>query len=222
MLALIQREVVDRRGWIDEEEFLNMIALAQAAPGIIAVNSAIFIGWRIGGWRGVAGAVLGAVLPSFVIILLIAMVFSEWKELPAVEAAFKGIRPAVVALIAAPLVKLARTAMKRPTPGPSIKGRELRNAAPLLISLAAALVIWLGHVNPVWVIIATIVITITTVWLITLKYKKPLRTSVAFGNALSARPANLPESKLSVARQSEPSPQSGNSRPKDINIKNNS
>ena len=56
MLALIQREVVDRRGWIDEEEFLNMIALAQAAPGIIAVNSAIFIGWRIGGWRGVAGA----------------------------------------------------------------------------------------------------------------------------------------------------------------------
>lgn len=169
MLPLIQREVVDRRGWIDEEEFLNMIALAQAAPGIIAVNSAIFIGWRIGGWRGVAGAVLGAVLPSFVIILLIAMVFSEWKELPAVEAAFKGIRPAVVALIAAPLVKLARNAMKRPTP---VKGGELRNAAPLLISLAAALVIWLGHVNPVWVIIATIVITITTVWLITLKYKK--------------------------------------------------
>jgi chromate transporter len=152
--------VVDRKGWIDEEEFLNMIALAQAAPGIIAVNSAIFIGWRIGGWKGVVGAVLGAVLPSFVIILLIAMVFSEWKELPAVEAAFKGIRPAVVALIAAPLVKLARSAMKRPTPGPSIKGRELRNAAPLLISLAAALAIWLGHVNPVWVILITIVCSI--------------------------------------------------------------
>lgn len=160
MLPLIQREVVDRKGWIDEEEFLNMIALAQAAPGIIAVNSAIFIGWRIGGWKGVAGAVLGAVLPSFVIILLIAMVFSEWKELPAVEAAFKGIRPAVVALIAAPLVKLARTAMKRPTPDPSVKGRELRNAAPLLISLAAALAIWLGHVNPVWVILITIVCSI--------------------------------------------------------------
>lgn len=160
MLALIQREVVDRRGWIDEEEFLNMIALAQAAPGIIAVNSAIFIGWRIGGWKGVVGAVLGAVLPSFVIILLIAMVFSEWKELPAVEAAFKGIRPAVVALIAAPLVKLARSAMKRPAPGSSRKGRELRNAAPLLISLAAALAIWLGHVNPVWVILITIVCSI--------------------------------------------------------------
>ena len=160
MLALIQREVVDRRGWIDEEEFLNMIALAQAAPGIIAVNSAIFIGWRIGGWKGVVGAVLGAVLPSFVIILLIAMVFSEWKDLPAVEAVFKGIRPAVVALIAAPLVKLARNAMKRPSPSSSVKGGEWRNAAPLLISLAAALAIWLGHVNPVWVILITIVCSI--------------------------------------------------------------
>ena len=75
MIPLIQREVVDRQHWIDEEEFLNMIALAQAAPGIIAVNSAIFIGWRCGGWRGTAGAVLGAILPSVCIILAIAMVF---------------------------------------------------------------------------------------------------------------------------------------------------
>lgn len=165
MLPLIQREVVDRQQWIDEEEFLNMIALAQAAPGLIAVNSAIFIGWRIGGWRGVCGAVLGAVLPSFVIILAIAMVFSEWKELPAVEAAFRGIRPAVVALIAAPLVKLARNAMKgerleaKGESGKSIVER----AWPLMISLAAALLIWLGHVNPVWVILATIILTLVSI-----------------------------------------------------------
>ena len=146
MLPLIQREVVDRKGWIDEEEFLNMIALAQAAPGLIAVNSAIFIGWRIGGWKGVAGAVLGAVLPSFVIILAIAMVFSDWKELPAVEAAFKGIRPAVVALIAAPLVKMARSAKI--------------SWLTALIPIAAVLLIWLGHVNPVWVILITIVCSI--------------------------------------------------------------
>lgn len=152
MLPLIQREVVDRKKWIDEEEFLNMIALAQAAPGLIAVNSAIFIGWRIGGWRGVCGAVLGAVLPSFLIILAIAMVFSEWKELPAVEAAFKGIRPAVVALIAAPLFKMAKAA----------KISWLTS----LIPIAAALLIWLGHVNPVWVILATIVITLCTEWVI--------------------------------------------------------
>ena len=160
MLPLIQREVVDRKGWIDEEEYLNMIALAQAAPGLIAVNSAIFIGWRIGGWRGVCGAVLGAVLPSFLIILAIAMVFREWKELPAVEAIFKGVRPAVVALIAAPLVKLAKSALK-------VRGErlEVRGYIPLLVSLAAALLIWLGGVNPVWVIVATIVLTLCVIWL---------------------------------------------------------
>lgn len=151
MLPLIQREVVDRKGWIDEEEFLNMIALAQAAPGLIAVNSAIFIGWRVGGWKGVCGAVLGAVLPSFCIILAIAMVFSEWKELPAVEAAFKGIRPAVVALIAAPLVKMAKTAKI--------------SWLTALIPIVAALLIWLGHINPIWIIIATVVLTLATIYL---------------------------------------------------------
>ena len=149
MLPLIQREVVDRRQWIDEEEFLNMIALAQAAPGLIAVNSAIFIGWRIGGWKGVCGAVLGAVLPSFLIILGIAMVFADWKELPAVEAVFKGIRPAVVALIAAPLFKLAKSAKI--------------SWLTALIPIVAALLIWLLGVNPVWVIVATIVITLIVV-----------------------------------------------------------
>ena len=149
MLPLIQREVVERKGWIDEKEFLNMIALAQAAPGLIAVNSAIFIGWRVGGWRGICGAVLGAVLPSFLIILAIAMVFSEWKELPAVEAAFKGIRPAVVALIAAPLVKLAKAAKI--------------SWATALIPVTAVLLIWLLHVNPVWVILATILFTLLVI-----------------------------------------------------------
>lgn len=162
MLPLIQREVVDRKGWIDEDEYLNMIALAQAAPGLIAVNSAIFIGWRVGGWRGICGAVLGAVLPSFLIILIIAMIFQDWKEIPAVEAAFKGIRPAVVALIAAPLFKLAKSAMKEKGKQTKEKGQ---NAIFLLISLAAALLIWLGHINPVWVILATIIITLCSIWL---------------------------------------------------------
>ena len=158
MLPLIQREVVDRKGWIDEEEFLNMIALAQAAPGLIAVNSAIFIGWRVGGWKGVCGAVLGAVLPSFLIILAIAMVFQEWKEYPAVEAAFKGIRPAVVALIAAPLFKMAKSAKI--------------SWLTALIPVTAALLIWLGHVNPVWVILATIVITLCSIWLYSYRSSK--------------------------------------------------
>ena len=71
MIPLVEREVVDNRKWISRDEFLSMLALAQSAPGIIAVNTAIFVGYAIRGWRGVLFTVLGAVLPSFVIILLI-------------------------------------------------------------------------------------------------------------------------------------------------------
>ena len=151
MLPMIEREVVQRRGWIDSEEFLNMIALAQAAPGLIAVNSAIFIGWRIGGWRGVIATVLGAVLPSFLIILAIAMVFQNYKDLPAVEAVFKGVRPAVVALIAAPLCRMAYSAKI--------------TWATAIIPIAGALLIWLGGLSPVWIIFVTVVATLLYTYL---------------------------------------------------------
>lgn len=151
MIPLIQREVVDARRWIDEEEFLNMIALAQAAPGVIAVNSAIFIGWRCGGRKGVCGAVIGAILPSFLIILAIAMVFRNYQDQPAVEAVFKGIRPAVVALIAAPLLKMAKSA-------------KITWAASL-VPIAAALLIWLADLSPVWIIFITLVATLLYTYL---------------------------------------------------------
>ena len=160
MLPLIQREIVERKHWISEEEFVNMIALAQAAPGLIAVNSAIFIGWRCGGWKGVLGAVLGAVLPSFVIILTIAMIFSEWKNYPAVEAVFKGVRPAVVALIVAPLVGMAKREIVSKKAAKNSEPQTINNAWFLLVSLVAALLIWLVGVNPVWVILATIILTL--------------------------------------------------------------
>jgi chromate transporter len=157
MLSMIEREIVDRKGWIEREEFMNMIALAQAAPGLIAVNSAIFIGWRIGGWRGVIATVLGAVLPSFLIILAIAMVFQNYKDLPAVEAIFKGIRPAVVALIAAPLCRMAVSAKI--------------TWATAIIPIAGALLIWLGGLSPVWIIFVTVVATLLYTYL---KEKKNL------------------------------------------------
>lgn len=119
MLPLIEREVVDKHHWIDAQEFLDMIALAQAAPGLIAVNSAIFIGWKIYGWRGVVATVLGAVLPSFIIILLIAMVFRDIHEYPKVEAIFKGVRPAVVALIAAAVIRMIYNLFKHNGSGKS-------------------------------------------------------------------------------------------------------
>ena len=146
MLSMIEREVVERKGWIDRDEFMNMIALAQAAPGLIAVNSAIFIGWRIGGWRGVIATVLGAVLPSFCIILVIAMLFQDYKDYPAVEAVFKGIRPAVVALIAAPLCRMASSAKI--------------TWATAIIPIAGALLIWLGGLSPIWIILIAALATL--------------------------------------------------------------
>ena len=151
MLSMIEREIVERKGWIDREEFMNMIALAQAAPGLIAVNSAIFIGWRIGGWRGVIATVLGAVLPSFFIILAIAILFQDYKDYPAVDAVFKGVRPAVVALIAAPLCSMAASA--KITWGTAI------------IPIAGALLIWLGGLSPVWIILVTALATLAYTYL---------------------------------------------------------
>ncbi len=151
MLSMIEREIVERKGWIDRDEFMNMIALAQAAPGLIAVNSAIFIGWRIGGWRGVIATVLGAVLPSFLIILAIAMLFQDYKDYPAVEAIFKGIRPAVVALIAAPLCRMAKNAKITWTTA--------------LIPIAGALLIWLAGLSPIWIIFVTVLATLLYTYL---------------------------------------------------------
>ena len=146
MLSMIEREIVDCKGWVGREEFMNMIALAQAAPGLIAVNSAIFIGWRIGGWRGVIATVLGAVLPSFFIILAIAMLFQDYKDCPAVEAIFKGIRPAVVALIAAPICRMAASSKI--------------TWATAVVPVAGTLLIWLGGLSPVWIILITVLATL--------------------------------------------------------------
>jgi chromate transporter len=110
------------------------------------VNSAIFIGWRIGGWRGVIATVLGAILPSFCIILAIAMLFQDYKDYPAVEAVFKGIRPAVVALIAAPLCRMASSAKI--------------TWATAIIPTAGALLIWLGGLSPVWIILVAALATL--------------------------------------------------------------
>lgn len=156
MIPLVHDEVVEKKHWMQEEEFLNMLALAQSAPGVMAVNTAIFIGYQLRGLRGVLVTVLGSVLPSFLIILLIATVFTRFREYPQVEAVFKGIRPAVVALIAAPLYKMARSAGMMKT-----KEVSKREAAIswllLLIPIAVALLIWLMDVSPILIIGLTII-----------------------------------------------------------------
>lgn len=140
MIPIIEEDVVNKRRWIAREEFLDLIAVAQSCPGVFAINISTFIGYKLCRVRGAFFAALGAALPSFIIILCIAMFFQQFQNVPWVRACFNGIRPAVVALIAAPTFRLAKTAHI-----------NLRNC---WIPVGSALLIWLLGVNPVCIIIA--------------------------------------------------------------------
>lgn len=142
MLPLIQREVVDR-GWLSKEDFIDLFSVAQSLPGIFAVNISIFVGYKLKKNMGSVICALGTILPSFVIILLIATFFTQVQDNEWVEKIFKGLRPAVVALIAVPCITTAR----------SIK----LNYLTMIIPIVAALLIWMGGVSPVWIILAAIV-----------------------------------------------------------------
>ena len=111
MIPLISDEIIKRK-WLLEEDLPDIIALAQSAPGVLAVNMAIFTGYKIRGVKGSIAATLGSVLPSFLIILLIAMLFAGYKDNPVVIKIFKGIRPVVVSLILVPMIKMARKGNK--------------------------------------------------------------------------------------------------------------
>lgn len=99
MIPLIQREVVENKKWITDDDILEVIAIAESTPGPIAINSATFIGYKVAGFWGSFFATLGVVLPSFVIILVISFVLREFQHLKAVKYAFFGIRAGVLALL---------------------------------------------------------------------------------------------------------------------------
>lgn len=110
MIPLIERDVVERNRWVSKEEFLDILAVAQAAPGVFAVNISIFIGYKLRGVWGSIVAAIGNVLPSVLIILAIAFFFSNFSDNRVVNNIFMGLRPAVVALIAAPVFSVAKSA----------------------------------------------------------------------------------------------------------------
>ena len=110
MIPLIEKYVVERNRWLSKEEFVDLLAVAQSAPGVFAVNMSIFIGYKLRKLRGAVAASFGCVVPSVIIILLIAMFFNGFRENEVVNNVFKGLRPAVVALIAAPVFSLAKSA----------------------------------------------------------------------------------------------------------------
>jgi chromate transporter len=138
MVPLIEADLVDKRKWVKKEDFLDLMALAQTVPGIFAVNIAIFIGYKLKGFWGAFWMALGTILPSFLIILTIALFFRQFQHVEAVEHVFKGIRPAVVALIAAPTFKMAKSARI--------------NRYNIWIPVVSALLIWLLGFSPIYVI----------------------------------------------------------------------
>jgi len=101
MIPLISEEVVTYRGWLEMEEFIDVIAISQGTPGPIAINSATFVGFKVAGVIGSITATLGVVLPSFVIMMVLGRLFLRYKEVPVVKHMLSGIRPVVVALILA-------------------------------------------------------------------------------------------------------------------------
>ena len=142
MIPLIEAEMIQKRSWLNREEFINLLIMAQSIPGPIALNTAVFVGYKTRGWKGAFAALLGVVIPSFVIILLIATVFTDFKDNHYVAAAFKGMRPAVVALIAAPLIGMS-------------KGMSWWK---ILLAVGAAAAIWLAGLSPIWFIFAGAVV----------------------------------------------------------------
>ena len=144
MIPLIEREVIEKKRWIEKKDFLDMLVLAQSAPGPIAVNTAVFVGYKTAGVMGAIMATLGTVLPSFIIILLLALFFAEVRENRYVDAAFRAMRPAVVALIVAPLMGL-------------VKGMKWYLAA---VSAAVAIAVWYFGASPIYFIAAGVVVGI--------------------------------------------------------------
>ena len=139
MIPLIEEEVVNRHRWVTREELLDLIAIAQSCPGVFAINIAIFIGYKLQKVRGAVAAAFGTALPSFLIILAIAIFFAAFKENRYIAAMFRGIRPAVVALIAVPTFRMARQARIGWT--------------NCWIPIVSALLIWLLGVSPIYIIL---------------------------------------------------------------------
>ena len=142
MIPIIENEIVKKNNWISDEEFLDMVVLAQTAPGILAMNISILVGNRVAGKSGSVVSALGAGLPSFVIILILAAFLNKFQDNVYVMKAFRAVRPAVIALIAVPVFSLAKSA--------KISWKTV------WIPVVVALLIWLLNFSPIWIIIIAI------------------------------------------------------------------
>ena len=149
MIAAIKKELVERQ-WLTDEDFIDIITLAQTAPGLFAVNIAILTGHKLRGTKGSIVATIGSALPPFIIILLVAMFFTSYKDNEYVIKAFKGIRPAVVALIGVPMLDM-------------LKATKMRWWSWTIVLLSMLLVCFLS-VSPIYILICVIAVAAFVSW----------------------------------------------------------
>ncbi|MFI3324342.1 MAG: chromate transporter [Rikenellaceae bacterium] len=151
MISLIEREIIERRTWLPKKEFADLLTLAQAAPGPLALNSAVFIGYKSRGYKGAFAALAGVVLPSFTILLIVALYFSHVRDNKIVDAAFKGMRPTVIALIMVPVISLLRP----------------MRVLHILFALIVAVVLWYFAFSPIYLLVASAAVGVVWAYLTT-------------------------------------------------------
>ena len=143
MIPLIEREVVERRKWVKTEDVTDVFAVAESVPGAIAINSATFIGYRLAGVKGAIAAMIGVLLPTFLIIVGLCIFFLQVRDNPKVEAAFVAIRASIVALIVYAGYKIGKTAVLDKTTlvtvGATVAVLYLFHFHPVLIILSGAM-----------------------------------------------------------------------------------
>ncbi len=144
MLPLLSHEIVEYRGWITEDELMDAYALSQCVPGVIAVNTAAFVGQKRGGWGGAAAAVLGVITAPILAILLVATVLMQFWNSPLMVSIFNGVRVAVAAVITSAVVQLVRS--------------NVKNWLGIALCAAGFVIIALLHLSPVFVVLLAAVV----------------------------------------------------------------
>ena len=139
MIPLIEKEIAEKKKWVDGEEITDILAVSQSIPGAIAINSATFIGFKISGKKGALVAALGVILPSFCVIAVIAAFFSKFGDNPIIKSIFAGIRPAVVALITFAVFRVGKTSIKDTT--------------GLIVAIIASVLVIAFNIHAIFVII---------------------------------------------------------------------
>lgn len=144
MLPLLTREIVEYRAWITQDELMDVFALSQSVPGVIAVNTAAFIGQKRGGWGGAAAAVLGVITAPIIAILLVSTVLMQFWNNPIMVSAFNGVRVAVAAVITSAVISLIRS--------------NVKNWIGIALCIAGFVIIALLHLSPVFVVLLAVVV----------------------------------------------------------------